>query len=54
VQKLSGLAAGIAHGASSLKARRGFGDAVAEAKDAAARREEELAEELAETEEPRT
>jgi uncharacterized protein YoxC len=54
VQKLSGLAAGIAHGASSLKARRGFGDAVADAKEAAARREEELAEELAETEEPRT
>jgi uncharacterized protein YoxC len=54
VQKLSGVAAGIAHGASSLKARRGFGDAVADAKDAAARREEELAEELAETEEPRT
>jgi uncharacterized protein YoxC len=54
VQKLSGLAAGIAHGASSLKARRGFGDAVADAKDAAARREEELAEELAETEEPRS
>ena len=54
VQKLSGFAAGIAHGASSLKARRGFGDAVADAKEAAARREEELAEELAETEEPTT
>jgi uncharacterized protein YoxC len=54
VQKLSGFAAGIAHGASSLKARRGFGDAVADAKEAATRREEELAEELAETEEPRT
>src|SRR5436305_6463550 len=53
VQKLSGLAAGIAHGASSLKARRGFGDAMADAKEAAARREAELAEELAETEEPR-
>src|SRR3954453_14734357 len=52
VQKLSGFAAGISHGASSLKARRGFGDAVADAKDAAHRREEELAEELAETEEP--
>jgi hypothetical protein len=52
VQKLSGLAAGIAHGASSLKARRGFGDSVADAKQAAARREDELAEELAETEEP--
>src|SRR3954454_11978642 len=52
VQKISGLAAGISHGASSLKARRGFGDAVADAKDAAHSREEELAEELAETEEP--
>jgi uncharacterized protein YoxC len=52
VQKLSGLAAAVSHGASSLKARRGFGDAVADAKDAAARREQELAEELAETEEP--
>src|SRR3954451_24682511 len=52
VQKISGFAAGISHGASSLKARRGFGDAMADAKDAAYRREEELAEELAETEEP--
>jgi uncharacterized protein YoxC len=52
VQKISGFAAGISHGAASLKARRGFGEAVADAKDAAARREEELAEELAETEGP--
>jgi uncharacterized protein YoxC len=52
VQKISGLAAAVSHGASSLKARRGFGEAVADAKDAAARREQELAEELAETEEP--
>src|SRR3954452_10138890 len=52
VQKLSGLAAAVSHGASSLKARRGFGESVADAKDAAARREQELAEELAETEEP--
>src|SRR5260221_13907289 len=50
VQKLSGLAAAITHGASSLKARRGFGEAMSDAKDAAARREQELAEELAETE----
>jgi hypothetical protein len=49
VQKISGLAAGVSHGVSSLKARRGFSEAVADAKDAAARREEELAEELAET-----
>jgi uncharacterized protein YoxC len=53
VQKISGLAAGISHGASSLKARRGFGESMADAKDAAHRREEELAEELAETEEPK-
>jgi hypothetical protein len=53
VQKISGFAAGVAHGASSLKARKGFGDAMADAKDAAHRREEELAEELAETEEPK-
>src|SRR4051795_10059649 len=53
VQKISGFAAGISHGASSLKARRGFGEAMADAKDAARRREEELAEELAETEEPK-
>src|SRR3954462_2532824 len=53
VQKLSGFAAGISHGASSLKARRGFGESIADAKDAAHRREEELAEELAETEEPK-
>ncbi|MDX6502998.1 MAG: hypothetical protein QOE29_123 [Gaiellaceae bacterium] len=52
VQKLAGLAAGVANGASSLKARRGFGTAVADAKQAAARREEEIAEELEETEEP--
>jgi uncharacterized protein YoxC len=53
VQKISGFAAGISHGASSLKARKGFGEAMADAKDAAHRREEELAEELAETEEPK-
>jgi hypothetical protein len=53
VQKISGFAAGVAHGASSLKARKGFSDSMADAKDAARRREEELAEELAETEEPK-
>ena len=46
VQKLSGLAAGITHGVSALKARRDFGDAVRVGKDAAARREQDLAEEL--------
>jgi uncharacterized protein YoxC len=46
VQKLSGLAAGISHGVSELKARRDFGDAVRVGKDAAARRERDLADEL--------
>lgn len=46
VQKVSGFAAGIAHGASVLKARHDFGDAVRVGKEAAARREEELGEEL--------
>src|SRR5436190_5833590 len=54
VQKIAGLAAGITHGVASLKARRGFGAAVADAKDAAVRREEELAEELGDTERPAT
>src|SRR5436853_2908523 len=31
VQKISGFAAGVVHGASSLKARKGFGDAMADA-----------------------
>jgi uncharacterized protein YoxC len=53
VEKISGLAAGITHGVASLKARRGFGEAMADAKDAATRREAELAEELAESQEPR-
>ena len=46
VQKLSGLAAGISHGVSELKARRDFGAAVRVGKDAAARREQDLADEL--------
>ena len=46
VQKLSGLAAGISHGISELKARRDFGAAVRVGKDAAARREHDLADEL--------
>lgn len=46
VQKVSGLAAGIAHGASALKARRDLGDAMRVGKEAAARREQELGEEL--------
>lgn len=46
VQKVSGFAAGIAHGTSALKARRDFGEAVRVGKEAAARRERELGEEL--------
>lgn len=46
VQKLAGLSAGVSHGWASLRARRGFGDAVAEGKAAAARREQDLEEEL--------
>ena len=46
VQKASGLAAGLSHGASAFKARRDFGDAVRVGKEAAARRERDLADEL--------
>jgi uncharacterized protein YoxC len=46
VQKIAGLAAGLTHGASALKARRDFGEAVRVGKDAAARREHDLADEL--------
>jgi uncharacterized protein YoxC len=46
VQKVSGLAAGIAHGIATLKARRDIGEAVRAAKEAAARRERDLEEEL--------
>jgi hypothetical protein len=46
VKKVSGLAAGISHGASAFRARRDMGGAVKVAKDAAARREAELDEEL--------
>ena len=49
VIKLSGLAAGLTHGASKLKASRDFGEAVRVGKDAAARREADLAEELRRT-----
>jgi len=50
VQKLSGFAAAVTHGAASLKTKRSFSEAMDDAKEAAAQREEELAEELAETE----
>jgi uncharacterized protein YoxC len=46
VLKLSGTAAGIRHGAAALRARRGWHAAVAVAKDAAARRERDVLEEL--------
>jgi uncharacterized protein YoxC len=46
VQKLSGLAAGLTHGAAALKARRDWSEAVQVGKDAASRRERDLEEEL--------
>ena len=46
VKKVSGLAAGVAHGFSAFRARRDPGEAVRVAKDAAAQRESELDEEL--------
>jgi ABC-type transporter Mla subunit MlaD len=46
VKKVTGLAAAISHGAGALKSRRDVGEAVSVAKEAAARREAELEEEL--------
>ena len=46
VQKISGLAAGITHGAASLKARRDWSEAVRTGKEAAARQERDLEDEL--------
>jgi len=46
VQKVSGFAAGVAYGVADFKAHRDAGAAMRAAKDAAARREAELAEEL--------
>jgi uncharacterized protein YoxC len=46
VQKLSGLAAGLTYGAAELKASRSWRAAVQAAREAAARRERELLEEL--------
>ncbi len=46
VEKVSGLAAGIAHGFSSLKKTRSVSDAMGAGKDAARRRQEDLAEDL--------
>lgn len=50
VRKISGLAAALTHGASELRASRDWRSAVAAGKDAAARRERELDEELREAE----
>jgi len=52
VQKLSGLVAGGSHGVSTLRATRDWRSAVQAAKEAAARREQDLAEELRREEEP--
>lgn len=50
VQKLSGVAAGVSYGAADLKAHRDWRGAVDAAKEAAARREQELQEELRDAE----
>src|SRR6059036_3802784 len=46
VKKLAGLSAGVSHGWALLRTRRSWQEAVAEGKAAAARREEDLEEEL--------
>jgi len=46
VEKVSGFAAGVAHGLSSLKKSRNVSDAMGAAKDAARRRQQDLAEDL--------
>ena len=46
VEKVSGLAAGVAHGFSSFKKSRNVSDAMDAAKDAARRRQQDLAEDL--------
>jgi uncharacterized protein YoxC len=50
VQKISGLAAGVSYGAADLKTHRSWRSAVQAGKEAAARREQELEEELREAE----
>lgn len=52
VQKLSGLAAGLSHGAATLKSRHDWGEAVKTGKEAASRREHDLEEELRATDGP--
>ncbi len=46
VQKVAGLAAGVAHGAAAFRVEHDFRNAIERAREAAARRERELAEEL--------
>jgi uncharacterized protein YoxC len=46
IQKITGFAAGISYGAAEFKTRRDWRSAVQAGKEAAARREQELAEEL--------
>jgi hypothetical protein len=46
VKKVSGFAAGVSHGVSAFRSRRDAGEAMRVARDAAARRESELDEEL--------
>ena len=53
VQKVSGFAAGVTHGAASLKAHRDWSEAVRTGKEAAARRERDLAEELRAADNPK-
>jgi hypothetical protein len=53
VQKVSGFAAGVSHAAATLKTDRDWRSAVQAGKAAAARREQELAEELRESGEAR-
>ncbi len=49
VQKIAGFAAGVSHGAASFKVEHDWRSAVQAGKDAAAHREQELAEELRES-----
>jgi acetyl-CoA acetyltransferase len=53
VQKVAAFAAGVAHGFAALRVERDLGSAVQRAKEAAARREAELAEELRRADEKR-
>jgi hypothetical protein len=49
VQKIAGLASGLAHGAATLRVERDWRSAVERGKDAASRRERELGDELRHT-----